>query len=50
MGSSISAIYNDYRDYVSLCEKLQTEPLPIRDTVTNGTEKWKAHYEKLSNI
>lgn len=50
MGSSMSAIYDDYHHYVSICEKLQIEPLPMRDGVTNGAEKWSAHYEELLKI
>lgn len=31
MGSSISAIYDDYDDYQHLCEVLDIQPVDIRD-------------------
>jgi hypothetical protein len=46
MGSSMSAIYDDYHHYVSICEKLQIEPLPMRD-LEGSTAKWHTHYEEL---
>lgn len=42
MGSSISAIYDDYNLYKNLCEALNVSPMSIR-----GDESFYDHEEKL---
>jgi hypothetical protein len=46
MGSSMSAIYDDYGDYCSLCKTLGISPLPMRNSESSARE-WYDHYESL---